>query len=113
MKHVILILCAVVFLLPLGPASPQPEPAPDPTQSDVFDEFANNYRALLAESWSEMAAIEFESDHDQLEWINQRNTAAREASWKPVHDLAAESVKQGPEFAARFAHGLKERTLGR
>ena len=46
MKHVILILCAVVLFLPLGPASPKPEPVPDRTQSDLFDEFADNYRAL-------------------------------------------------------------------
>jgi len=112
MKHVILILCAVVLFLPIGESKPGPGPTPDPQSGDVFDEFANSYRQLLADSWNEMADTEFGSDAEQLEWINTRNKAARTAAWEPVHQLAAEAVSQGPEFTARFAASLQERTLG-
>ena len=59
-----------------------------------------------------MASTDFKSDQEQLEWINTRNKAAREAAWEPVHELAYKAAEQGPEFVARFATSLKERTLG-
>jgi len=112
MKHVILILCAVILLIPTS-GSDQPKPDPKPPQTgDKFDRFADQYRLLLADAWMEMAETEFDSDQEQLEWINTRNQAARQAAWEPIHEMAADAVSQGPEFTARFATDLKERTLG-
>jgi|GEM_PF-2781432 len=113
MKHVILILCGLILLLPSGTSpEPGPGPGPAPNDGDLFDEFADTYRELTAENWMEMASRDFADDEEQLEWINARNKAAREAAWAPVHELASDAAERGPEFVARFATSLKERTLG-
>jgi hypothetical protein len=113
MKHVILILCGLVLLLPSGTTpGPGPGPGPQPENGDVFDQFAEDLRGLTADNWMEMATKEFDDEQKKLEWINTRNKAAREAAWAPVHDLAARAADSGPEFVARFATSLKERTLG-
>jgi len=107
-KHVVLILCALVLILPLNSA-----PQPEPQGKDVFDQFADSYRQLIADNWQEMAEAEFDSENEQLDWINERNEAARHAAFQPVADLAANAAMQGAEFVARFADALKDRNLGR
>ena len=108
MRYFVLIACVAVWFLPLE-ASKSPEPK---KQSDLYDQFASDYRQLLADNWMEMAGIDFASDAEQLEWINKRNQAARSAAWQPIHELAAEAATSGPEFVARFATQLKDGTLG-
>lgn len=107
MKYIVLIACVAVWFLPLEASK-----SPEPQQSDLYDQFASDYRQLLADNWMEMAGIDFASDAEQLEWINERNQAARSAAWQPIHQLAAEAATSGPEFVARFATQLGDGTLG-
>tara|TARA_R110000824_G_scaffold100646_3_gene239232 strand:- start:413 stop:745 length:333 start_codon:yes stop_codon:yes gene_type:complete len=108
MRYLVLIACIAVFFLPLQ-SSQSPKPK---KQSDLYDQFACDYRQLLADNWMEMSGIDFASDAEQLEWINEHNQAARSAAWEPIHELAAEAAGSGPEFVARFATQLKDGTLG-
>lgn len=110
MRWVIVAACLLIVWLPLSHRRSPDPPVPDVPQ-DLFDEFAGDYRVLLADGWQEFASTDFDSDADALTWINSRNKLAHQAAFAPVNERAAAAAQQGPEFIGRFAEQLRQGKL--
>lgn len=91
MRGVILICCALVFLLPSGKSTPTPEP----TRNDCLSEAYAADRAGRVSMLREMDRTEFRNDKEKAEWHLERSRDLLAEAYQPYLDAVAESIVAG------------------
>ena len=109
MKHVILILCGVILLLPMdrGGDSRRDDAVPDDLPAAVFRDYEQRWRAAMGDAAAKLRAGEFADGFAVRDYLAERCRTARIEAFRPLAEREQELLGGDRYSAEKHAEILE------